>query len=504
MKTVFLILILLPVFIFPETYYVSNSGNNNNSGLYPDSAFETLQYVGDLVIAGDTVLVINGDYIGFDMRTSGTQTQPIVFKTLGDSGRITVNNPITDDGINIENCDWIVIDGFNIINMPRAGIRGAVAQHITIRNNICDNNYRWGIFTGFADYAIIENNICFNTQDEHGIYFSNSADYPTIRYNVSYNNNSCGIHMNGDASMGGDGLITGAIVEGNIIYNNGNAGGSGINCDGVAESYIFNNLLYNNHSSGISLYRIDASAGSYNTKVFNNTIIQADDARWCININTNSTGDTLYNNIFLTLHSYRGSISIDASSAVNFCSDYNIVMDRMSNDWGNSVISLTQWQALGYDQHSHIADPFDSIFVNFWGNDYHLKDLSQPIDIGTSLVNSIVQVDLDSNPRPIGSGYDIGCYEYLSSSVEENLDFQSGYYKVYYEKNYLVFENLGVNDFIRIYDLSGRMLHSSSSIIGNKYIWNSTNSVNNIYFYIISNSGISNPSKVFSGKIIMF
>lgn len=500
MKIIFFLLILFPIFIFSETYFVSNSGNNNNSGLHPDSAFQTLQYASDLVIAGDTVLIINGDYIGFDIRTSGTQTQPIVFKALGDSARITTNNTVTNDGINIENADWIEIDGFNIINMPRAGIRAAVAQHITIRNNICDSNNRWGIFTGFADYAVIENNVCFNTQEQHGIYFSNSADYPTIRGNISYNNNGCGIHMNGDESMGGDGLITGAIVEGNIIYGNGNAGGSGINCDGVAESFIFNNLLYNNHSSGISLYRIDASAGSYNTKVYNNTIIQANDGRWCININSGSTADTLYNNIFLTLHSYRGSISIDASSTIDFCSDYNIVMDRMSNDWGNSVMTLTQWQALGYDQHSQISDPFDSIFLNFAGNDYHLKDLSQPIDIGTPLVSQIVNIDLDSNPRPMGAEYDIGCYEYISSYIEENINYRNGSYKVYYENLNLVFENLEANDYIRIYDLSGRLLHNSSTVFGNKYLWR-TNSANNIYFYIISNS---NSKNFFSGKILMF
>ena len=31
--------------------------------------------------------------------------------------------------------------------------------------------------------------------------------------------------MNGDASMGGDGIITGALIENNIIYNNGVRGG---------------------------------------------------------------------------------------------------------------------------------------------------------------------------------------------------------------------------------------------------------------------------------------
>ena len=71
--------------------------------------------------------------------------------------------------------------------------------------------------------------------------------------------------MNGDLSQGGDGVISGAVVEGNVIYDNGRAGGSGINGDGVQSSRIANNLLYDNHASGISLYRIDGGAAARGT-----------------------------------------------------------------------------------------------------------------------------------------------------------------------------------------------------------------------------------------------
>ena len=90
---------------------------------------------------------------------------------------------------------------------------------------------------------------------------SNSADRPVIRGNTSRGNRQCGIHINGDASQGGDGIISGARIENNLISDNGRGGGSGINCDGVQDSKIQNNLLYENHSSGISLYRVDGAAG---------------------------------------------------------------------------------------------------------------------------------------------------------------------------------------------------------------------------------------------------
>ena len=50
-----------------------------------------------------------------------------------------------------------------------------------------------------------------------------------------------GIHINGDISEGGVGLVTHALIEGNRIYNNGQ---NGINADGLQSSVIQNNLIY--------------------------------------------------------------------------------------------------------------------------------------------------------------------------------------------------------------------------------------------------------------------
>jgi hypothetical protein len=93
---------------------------------------------------------------------------------------------------------------------------------------------------------------------------SNSGDRPVVRRNLIWGNHSCGLHMNGDASQGGDGVISDALVERNVIFDNGNGdpafgapGGSAINCDGVQDSVIRNNLLWNDHKTGIALYRID-------------------------------------------------------------------------------------------------------------------------------------------------------------------------------------------------------------------------------------------------------
>src|SRR5438445_3752148 len=172
---------------------------------------------------------------------------------------------------------YVVIEVFTVTGVPRAGIRAVLNHHVVIRGNIGDSNGRWGILTGFSDHLLIENNVMSRSQAEHGIYVGNSGDRPVIRGNVVWGNHASGIHMNGDVSQGGDGIISGALVEGNIIYDNGLGGGSGINCDGVQNSIIRNNIIYNEHASGISLYQIDGGGSSTGNLVVNNTVLVASD-----------------------------------------------------------------------------------------------------------------------------------------------------------------------------------------------------------------------------------
>lgn len=364
--------------------------------------------------AGDTVMVLPGTYVGFDLRSSGTAALPITFSAQA-GVLIDQDNAVTPDGINLEGLSYAVVEGFEVMGVTRAGIRAAVCDHVTIRGNRTDQNGRWGIFTGFCDDLVIEDNECSRSVAEHGIYVSNSGDRPIIRGNLVWSNHANGIHMNGDVSQGGDGIISDALVEDNMIFDNGSGGGSGINADGVQSSVFRNNLLFENHASGISLYRIDGGGPSSGNLVINNTVVQASNGRWCLNIRDGSTANTIYNNIFYNQHPFRGSISLDAASLPNTVSDYNAVMDRFSTDGGDTVISLAAWRAAtGQDSHSLLATP-DQLFVDWTNDDYHLSASSPAIDSGTS--TSAPPRDLEGNARPVGGGFDAGAYEYSKMLV---------------------------------------------------------------------------------------
>jgi len=405
-----------------NTYYVATNGNNNNPGT-TNAPWRTLQYAVDAIAPGDTILVKSGTYVGCRIGKSG---QAGAAKTLrADAGAMVLINapgPSNAHSSNIEielfdsTVSYWVIDGFEVTNSPHHGIDIRITSYITVQNCYTHHNGTPtvrgdGIFLSFSDYPLIQyNETSFNS--EHGIYHSNSGDHPTIRGNRSHDNAACGMHFNGDLSQGGDGIISFAVIEKNIIYENGVKGGSGINCDGVSDSIIRNNLLYNNHASGISLYAIDAAEGSSRNKVYNNTIIQAAGARWCINIPAsdgvpNPTGNVIKNNILYQPDSARGSVLIYSSGVNGFESDYNIVV-RFSTNGGDSTMNLAAWQSLGYDQHSIIASP-SALFVDPANNNYHLKSGAAAINAGTSLAE--VTDDLSSFVRSIGSAYDIGCYE---------------------------------------------------------------------------------------------
>ena len=68
-------------------YWVSNDGDDGDDGLTEESAWETLIHAAEQVGPGDTIHVLDGDYEGFYLETSGAPGQPITFLAEGDDVR---------------------------------------------------------------------------------------------------------------------------------------------------------------------------------------------------------------------------------------------------------------------------------------------------------------------------------------------------------------------------------------------------------------------------------
>ncbi len=397
------------------TYYVVPMGSDSNDGSQA-APFRQIRAALSRVKAGDTVLVADGSYLGFTVDSLiGTEQAPIILRAEGSNAVVTPTTDRSDnrDTIFITHASYIVVDGLRSFHAQRAAVRVNHSSHVTIKNGVYGNNATWGIFTSFSDDLLIAYNECYGSEREHGIYVSNSCVHPIVRGNVSHGNHGCGIHMNGDLSQGGVGLITGALIEDNIVYNNGKGGGGAINMDGVQNSIIRNNLLFNNHATGIANFRIDAAAGPKDNQILNNTIDMAADGRCALLFKQTAGPNTVRNNILYSRNAHAGNLLCGSQADIaNVDSDYNM-LDRVTPDDGDTIYTLAQWKAKGQDRHSLAANP-----TSLWNNpevgDYHLLPGAPAIDAGVTLTN--VTNDLEGHARPVGSGPDIGCYEYGSAA----------------------------------------------------------------------------------------
>lgn len=422
----------LPFAARATTYFVAQNGNDASNGLDRVSAWQTIQKAADEADPGDVILVLPGTYAGARLLRSGTEADPIILRSdtplaavLDRPGSRSIHNCILD----IDPAEHWIVEGFTVTNSPRYGIAvfgadGAHIRNVTVRGNCVQGSASTGIFTAFADDPLIENNESGHN-GEHGIYHSNSGDRPVIRNNVLHHNANSGLHMNADKDMGGDGIISGALVENNRIYRNG-AGGAGINMDGVTHSTVRNNLLWDTpNNSGIALFRGNAAVASHGNLVVNNTIIMASTGGWAINLSqAQCVSNRVLNNIAYTYHSWRGAMMIADPALDGFECDYNVIMNRFSTDVGDTRIDLAAWRALGYGLHSLVAVPAD-LFVSP-GTDHHLKSASPAIDAGSPAIGA--STDLDGVQRPLDgnddgrSVPDVGAHEFVHPAADSDGD----------------------------------------------------------------------------------
>jgi uncharacterized protein (TIGR03382 family) len=396
------------------TYHVSERGSDEGPGS-AQAPWKTLQHAAERVQPGDTVVIEPGIHDGFELERSGRPDARIRF--VGKPGAIVDRGPEhgSRDNINLEGASYIDIEGLEVTSAWRAGIRAVECQHVHVRKNHVHDNGVWGVFTGFCDDLRIEDNVISGARRQHGIYVSNSPKRAVIRGNRIFDNRQAGIHLNGDASMGREGMVIDALVENNLIHGNGVRGGAGINCDGCRGAVFRNNILYDNHANGITLYRIDAAAPSTGNKVVHNTIWMSARSRWCIRIVDGSVENRFANNICLSEHPTRGAIDIDEASLRGFTSDNNALIARFTTTDGNATLALDGWRKkTGQDRRSITLTPTE-LFVSPEQRDLRLRPGCAAIDKGLPDVG--VQNDYFGNRRPVGRAVDIGAIESCTGSA---------------------------------------------------------------------------------------
>lgn len=205
------------------TYYVSPSGNNQNTGKTTDTAWKTLNFAIERLNPGDTLNVMAGEYdageqgasTGWSWTVNGSVSQPITIKSYGGDAILTGSAsgsqngyplPIKDTGIThtmvdgsvvtykgnknsnallkLVDCSYLILDGLWIYNSlamgieivgsslnkvtdwyvghPSATTNAAKSHHIIIRNcTIADHRSRCMRIKQSFDVIVEDCNIYF-------------------------------------------------------------------------------------------------------------------------------------------------------------------------------------------------------------------------------------------------------------------------------------------------------------------------------------------------------
>ena len=378
--------------------------------------FASIQAAADVAMPGDTITVAAGNYAGFRVTRSGTAASPITFKA---AGVVTIDRPSsTGDGIYLSNVSYVNLVGFTITNPSQHCIAARDASPVQpvyglkISGITCSGAAHGGFYLSEVASSLVENNIISSPGDSHGIYLANAgSDNTTLRGNTIHDVtgvDASGMHFNGDLSVGGDGVISGLLIENNTMYN---LSTNGFSLDGVQNSTFRNNLVYNVGRHGLRAYQIDGGQGPRALILANNTLVTPSTGGWAVKISEDLGGHRVFNNILLTGNAGTGSLCVESSALL--ASSNNVVVDRFSNNGEASVISLAQWRQAGNDDiNSKVSTPA-AIFAGAASGNYRLAATSVARDAGVSSFSGAVApvTDIVGAARPQGAGYDIGAYE---------------------------------------------------------------------------------------------
>jgi hypothetical protein len=251
---------------------------------------------------------------------------------------------------------------------------------------------------------LIESNVsAFDTPFSYGGGIFMQETNPEVRRNTIQNNRSSNV----DGCGGGVFTwLSGATLDANTILSNTavvSVTGSNFACGGGMALYysagvsMTNNLIARNRaaiqgsSQGGGIWTRGYAADVYRTEVdlLHNTV--ADNAGEGIYLGR-YTIVTLTNNI-VAAHTVGITNAAPASTTVH--ANYTLFNGNSLN-YGSGVTSTNE--VLG-----------DPAFMNPAGGDYHIGSTSVAKDAG---VNAGVNSDIDGDPRPLGSGYDIGADEF--------------------------------------------------------------------------------------------
>ncbi|MFA5247979.1 MAG: right-handed parallel beta-helix repeat-containing protein, partial [Patescibacteria group bacterium] len=220
---------------------------------------------------------------------------------------------------------------------------------------------------------------------------------------------------------------SGVIIDGNLFYNNysfSDVGGTAqVFLSYADDTIIRNNVFINPHS----YFAVSVAWTSSGTKIYNNTFYLPRSSTVPMSINATGSSTEIINNLAVG-PANGGFLAVQDNTSLASISkcDYNLFLNTASPVSQSSPYthySLSAWQALGFDLNSVTVDDVDAVnFISTTGypdfsNLVNLNVQSTSPAIDNATTSTSFATDKMGTSRPQGPAWDIGAYEYVSTST---------------------------------------------------------------------------------------
>jgi parallel beta-helix repeat protein len=278
---------------------------------------------------------------------------------------------------------------------------------------------------------IYSNGLPPNGSDYYGFNFSGSGyednmpngnivEYCNIYSNYSYgmdvheNTNTIirynRFYSNGTGDPAGRGLSVGANVTNVQIYANEIYSNKyyGLELAGVSTANVYNNLIYNNGTGSGSTPDLKLQDTLNKIKVYNNTVY-SDLSGYRIPVMQATGTNVEFKNNILVRNGSGQAIQFDTLPSVCNNNDFHRVGGTTPVYYSGAAYNITDLNNTAWAKGNIDEDPA-------WDANYRLTSSSRQgtghVRDGGLDLSSILKTDRDGNLRPIGSGWDMGAYEY--------------------------------------------------------------------------------------------
>ena len=438
--------------------YVATTGSDSNAGTL-EAPYATIQKAFNVAAAGDNIIIRGGTYTTashqyanqFMQNKSGIEGAPITIKAYEGETPILdgTNCPAYDPSmavIMMWDVNYIVIDGLTIQNGTRSGMHFVgQCENITVKNCTVKDCTAPGIgFGGYTDIAKLCKNIVVTGNTVINCA-QTSREAISLRwvenFEISHNTVKDVTKESIDAKSG---CVNGRIFN-NYIENAGHVGiyvDAGFrNTQVMHDIYVYDNIIKGVTGTGITVAAEEGNEGHsiyvYNNLVYNSGSASGAGIKVAMNSDNNDNGNLhdvyLCNNTVYNMNQqgfyvnlpyvqnivFRNNLSIKCNAnqfvirddvpASEVIFDHNMYL-------GNQYYSLDSSNLNGDKGYYSWEAALAAFFVDYANGDFRLAENSPAIDAGTDTNGGTVQgapaTDLDGKHRPLGNGYDIGCYEY--------------------------------------------------------------------------------------------